>query len=62
MQNLYATITVEVTEGQDTYTYVVCVSSKNGITIISPENEHKKNQVLEFLGCAYTVLNKDKEP
>lgn len=55
MQNLYATITVEITEGGDTYTYDVCISSKNGITITSPEDEHKKKQVLEFLACAYAA-------
>ena len=67
MQNFYATITVEVTEGEDVYTCEVHLSNKNGITVIAPDDKHRKKRISELLGCAaYSVssamLNKDKEP
>lgn len=59
----YATVIVNVKKGEDTYTYEVHLSNKNGITVVAPDDKYRKKQVSELLGCAYIVsratLNKE---
>ena len=52
----YATVTVRVKDGEDSYTCDFYIS-KDGVTITAPEDEHMKKQVTEVLACAYTVSN-----
>lgn len=50
----YATVTVRVKDGEDSYTCDFYIS-KDSVTVTAPDDEHKKKQVSEFLACAYTV-------
>lgn len=52
----YATVTVRVKDGEDSYTCDFYIS-KEGITVTAPEDEYKKKQVTDLLACAYTVSN-----
>lgn len=50
----YATVTVSVKDGEDSYTCDFYIS-RDGVTITAPEDDRMKKQVTDVLACAYTT-------